>query len=185
MAADATMQVGVIVERREIDNPWQDHVWAPVAVLPAAPPCDDWQLVDRGEGWARYFAATLPLELFRGETEAYRVNLSGDFPSVWVHLRDTTFDDAAIREVEPFLVTASPFEAEEYLEGGEDIIGRVPMPDDMIAWVQSFIDQHHIEQPFVKRRRRDHKTEQIESDPFVRHPSEIPVNRRPREGRDD
>ncbi|TIL52069.1 MAG: DUF3305 domain-containing protein, partial [Mesorhizobium sp.] len=28
-----TAEVGVIVERRALDNPWIDHVWVPVAVL--------------------------------------------------------------------------------------------------------------------------------------------------------
>lgn len=184
MPAAAVMPLGVIVERREIDNPWQDHAWAPVDVIPGAPQPEGWQVIDRGEGWVRYHAATLPLELFRGETEAYRVNLSDAMPSVYVHLRSTMHDDEPEHEIAPSLVTVSPFEAQDYLNIGEDIVERVAMPDGLIAWVQAFVDEHHVEEPFEKRRREDHKGVARTRELFVRDPAEIPVNRRPRGGRD-
>ena len=36
MNADASMSLGVIVERREVENPWQDFAWRPIAVVPNA-----------------------------------------------------------------------------------------------------------------------------------------------------
>ena len=61
-------------------------------------------------------------------------------------------DDA--REVELALVTASPYDAQDYLDSGEDILEGVPMPDGVIAWVQSFVDRHHVDEPFYKRKRK-------------------------------
>ena len=153
MKTTEVMPVGVVVERREIDNSWQDYEWQPVAVFPGAPEVDDWRGIEEGDGWIRFHAATLPLELHRGETEAYKVNLSYDPPGVYVVLRDKFEDeDEDDHEVRPFLATVSPYEAQDYLDAGDDIIERVPMPDGMIAWIQAFIDQHHVDEPFHKRK---------------------------------
>ena len=53
-----TVQLGVVIERRDIDNPWQDYVWRPVAVIPGAPEVEQWKVVNRGQGWIHYHAAT-------------------------------------------------------------------------------------------------------------------------------
>ena len=42
---------------------------------------------------------------------------------------------------------------------GDDLVEAVPMPDGLIAWVQAFIDRHHVDQPFVKRKRKRAKAE--------------------------
>jgi hypothetical protein len=28
------------------------------------------------------------------------------------------------------------------------------MPPDLVAWVQAFIDRHHVDEPFQKRKRK-------------------------------
>jgi hypothetical protein len=145
------MATGVVVERRDIDNPWQDHEWSPVAVIPGAPPVGEWRVLNRGEGWVHYHAATLDLELHPRETEGYKVNLADDRPLVFVVLRP---DEDGDHEVVPFLVTACPFEAGDYEESGDEIVLGVAMPDSMIAWVDAFVEEHHVEVPFKKRRRK-------------------------------
>ena len=37
-----SMPVGVVVEWREVDHPWQDHEWVPVAVIPGAGAIEEW-----------------------------------------------------------------------------------------------------------------------------------------------
>lgn len=150
-----TMPLGVVIERREIDNPWQSYVWAPVAVIPGAPAADGWRELARGEGWVRYHVATLTMELHRKETEAYRANLSSARPAIFVMLAETDDEDAE-HEVMATLVTASPYEAQDYLDSGETIVEGVAMPDGVIAFVQAFIDRHHVDEPFVKRKRKPH-----------------------------
>lgn len=147
-----TMPLGVVVERRQIDNPWQDHEWRPVAVIPGAGPVDGWRQLNSGAGWTQYHAATLPLELHRKETEAYRTALAENPPVLYVVLRPG--EEADEPEVVPFLVTASPYEAQDYLDSGDDIVEPVLMPDAVVAWVQVFVDKHHVDEPFHKRRRR-------------------------------
>ncbi len=145
-----TMRLGVLVERRDIDNPWQDYVWRPVAVIPGAPEVDQWKVVNRGQGWIHYHAATLSLELHRKETEAYHYNLASRPPVIYVILRQD--EEAGEREVEPFMVTASPAESQDFLDAGDDIVEAVAMPEVVVDWVQAFVDTHHVDQPHYKRK---------------------------------
>lgn len=151
MSADATMPVSIILERRNSEHPWQDHVWRPIGVLPNARR-DRWQLLVEGDGWAQFHAATLPLQLHRGETEGYLVNLSQDPPVVFVVLRRG--EASGEMEVEPFHVTVCPYEAMGYVESGDEIVEGVPMPQEVRDWVAEFVAAYHVEAPFVKRRRR-------------------------------
>lgn len=150
--------LGVVLERRKSRHPWLDYAWKPVAVVPGAPardPRGEWSVAAQGEDWVHFFAGTLPLELFRKETEGYRVNLSQDPPRVFVVLRDLE-DPAVEHPLVPFVVTASPFESQGYLESGSDLVEPVAMPPELVAFVQDFVDRHHVDQPFYKRQRRPH-----------------------------
>jgi hypothetical protein len=159
MERRSSMALGVVVERRELDNRWQRWAWKAVAVIPGAPPIEAWRELMRGDRFVRWHAATMPLVLHRIETEAYRVNLSGRSPAIYVVLRKVEPSErTAGNDVAPFVVTASPYDAEGYMEG-DDLVEAVPMPDGLIAWVQAFIDRHHVDQPFVKRKRKRAKAE--------------------------
>ena len=146
------MTVGVVVERRRIDSPWQDYAWRPVAVIPGAPPAESWRLLREEGDRCHFHAATLSLELFARETEGYRVNLGQPEPQVFVVLRPG--EDEEEHEVEPFLVTACPYEAQDYEDSGEEIVEGVPMPDAMIEWARAFVEAHHVDVPFKKRKRK-------------------------------
>ena len=143
--------LGVVIERREIDNPWQDYVWRPVAVIPGAPEVEEWKRINGGKGWIHYHAATLPLELHRKETESYVYNLESRPPVIYVVLRLS--EEAGESEVEPFVVTVSPAESQDFADAGDDIVEAVPMPEVVLAWVQAFCDVHHVPEPHYKRKR--------------------------------
>jgi hypothetical protein len=164
------MPLGVVVERREIDNPWQDHSWCVVAVIPGAPGIGEWQRLASGPGWQRYHAATLTLELHRRETAAYRTNLSNDQPVVYVGLREVADSTEVDFDLAPFLVTASPYEAQDYLDSSEVIFEGVPMPESVIAWVQAFVDAYHVDEPFEKRKRKRFDPNQVG---FGRRPGDV------------
>lgn len=169
MAIEERLPLGVVLERRNSDHPWQDHVWRPVEVIPGAPPRDpkgDWALLREGAEWAQYHAGTLTLSLFRKDTESYKVNLSQSPPRIFVALRGDDEGETA-HEYVPFLVTASPYEAQDYLDSGEEIVEAVAMPPDVIAFVQRFIDHHHVDEPFYKRKRKRHDPKQ---EAFSRRP---------------
>lgn len=149
-----TMPLGIIIERREIDHAWEDHRWRPVAVIPGAAPVEDWRVIDRGDGWIRYHAATLPLEIHRQDTEGYKYNLGNTPPRLYLVLR---YDDEAEHGIAPFLATACPYEAQAYLDGDEDLVEPVTMPDIIVQWLGEFVEEHHVDEPRYKRKRKPHE----------------------------
>ncbi|MGB0683668.1 MAG: DUF3305 domain-containing protein [Magnetovibrionaceae bacterium] len=150
--ANDSLPIGVVIERREIESRWADHSWRPVSIIPGAPPVAEWKEIRTGEGWVQFHAATLPLEIFGKETEGYRVNLANNPPVVYVVLRPG--EEVEDNEVEPMLVTVCPFEANSYEESGDEIVEGIPMPPDILAWLQKFVDDNHVEEPFKKRKRK-------------------------------
>lgn len=153
MNKQESMTLGVVVEKRDCDHPWLDHTWHALDVVPGATD-KGWRKMASGDGWTRYYAGTAPLELFRKETEGYKRNLSEPSASVYVILKEAGEDDDGEVILEPFLVTACPYEAEAYEESGDDIVAAVTMPLEVCAWVQAFIDEHHVDEVFVKRKRK-------------------------------
>ncbi len=152
MSAES-LSLGLVLERRRLDHPWQDHAWRPVAVISGAPEGKPWRVLREGDGWVHYFAGTLELELHPKETDGYRVNLTQPMPLVYVVLRPDE-DGETDMDVIPFLVTACPHEAEGYIESGDEIVEGVPMPDAVLSWVGDFVEAHHVDVPFEKRKRK-------------------------------
>lgn len=156
----AAMDVGVIVRRQPGVTRWAKWIWRPVGVLPGAPPAEWRELRREGEA-VEYHAATLELELFRDEVEAYRVTLGARPPSLYVVMRENPEPGAAF-PWKVALVTASPYEAEDYLDSGDEIVERVPMPPAIFAWVADFVACHHRDEPFRKRRRDEYDVDRVE-----------------------
>lgn len=144
------MAIGIVVEKRTARSRWTRETWRSTAVIPGGGPADPGCVLDSGPGWTRYYGGRLGLTLHRSGTAGYRQTLSTPQPQLYVVLRPR--DDE--RGVEPFLVTACPFEAQDYLDSGEETVDAVPMPPPVAAWVQAFVDQHHVDEPFVKRKQK-------------------------------
>lgn len=151
-AISESMNVGVVLERRRLDDPWRDHAWHAVEVVPGAAADISWRELGKDEDSVRYLAATLPIEMFRKETESYRINVTGQNPRVFVVLRPEP-ESPPGREMRPFLATVCPFEAGSYGQSEDETVDAVPMPDEIRAWVEDFIARHHVVEPFVKRQR--------------------------------
>jgi molybdopterin-guanine dinucleotide biosynthesis protein A len=100
--------------------------------------------------------ATLDIELFPRETEGYRFNLSQAQPAVYVLWRHQDEDIAQLPEV--FHVTVCPYEAQDYLDGGDVVVEVATLPDLVAHWMRSYIARHHVDEPFEKRRRKRHQT---------------------------
>ncbi|MEP2943499.1 MAG: DUF3305 domain-containing protein [Hyphomicrobiales bacterium] len=143
--------LGIIIEKRKSKHPWGDWIWKPVEVIPGAALIDDWVTLQEGEDWTHYHIATLQLVLHRKETEAFKMNLENEAPHLYVVLREN--DDPTGRPIEAHMVTASPYDAQDYLDTSEDIIEKVPMPSAIFEWIKAFVQEHHKEEVFIKRRR--------------------------------
>ncbi len=142
-------QVSVIAERRPAASRWADDVWRAVAVLDGAAAARPFtQLGAAADGATRFFAGSAELVLHRKETEAYRINLAGD-RVLYVIMRPHDGDPPfALHEV-----TASPYEAQDHLDSGEELVEAVPMTEAIADWMEEFCVVHHVETPFKKRRR--------------------------------
>lgn len=143
------MPLGVVIRRVPGVTKWARWSWKVSAVLPAAGPAE-WALLREEDGIREYHAATLPLELHRAEAEAYMQGLTAEPPCIYVVMRDSD-EDAYPLDVT--LVTASPYEAQDYADSGEELIEKVPMPEGLVAWVRDFALAHYQEEHFKKRRR--------------------------------
>lgn len=152
------MPLGVVLRRMPGVTRWARHSWKAVAVLPGAGPAD-WRELRREGEVVEYHAATCMLELHGADTEAYLHGLSAREPSIFVVMRESGLG----KPFEVLLVTASPYEAQDYTDSGEELVEKVPMPLGLIAWVRDFVEEHHQQEVFVKRK-RDKKRVDLKED---------------------
>ena len=107
--------------------------------------------------------------------------LAMDPPSVYVVMRPD--EEGGAHEHVVFLVTASPYEAQDYADTGEELVEKVPMSAGVLAWVTEFVDTHYEEEVFVKRKRKNARVDQADDgigDPRIRQTADVyraPSNR--------
>jgi hypothetical protein len=147
----ARLVVGVVVERRRLSNPWADAAWLPAAILPGMPAAAAWTVLDHDDDRTRYYAGAHELLFASIETANYIDNLSTGAPKIWVALRE---GDGPFG-IEVCGVTADPAEGESFTESGGNIVEALPMPPDIAARLAQFVDEHHVERRFFKRKRDD------------------------------
>jgi hypothetical protein len=146
----AHIPVGVVVERRKPRSMWVDFLWRPVSVFVGNSHAAPWTPLDAGAETTLFFAGEAVIELHRTETTNYRNNLASGAPALWVALRPA----ASEQPYEILAVTADPAEGEAFTDAGNNLVEAVPMPPEVAEAVARFIAEHHVERPFVKRRRR-------------------------------
>lgn len=122
--------VRVSFERSEPDSRWGQSVWRVVSVDPGEP------------------GDLLEIRLFKDESQGYYLNVTTPEPSIFVMWRG---DEHAAIAIE---VTLSYDEAGRWMDGGEHV-DRVPMPEEMIAWLTEYVRLHY--QPETGRKRRGAK----------------------------
>ncbi len=156
---DASLPLGVVVRRSPGVTRWAKWSWKAVSVLPGAGQAD-WKVLREEADSTEYHAATRHLELYRTDTEAYLVALSERVPMLYVVMR--SIRDTVDAPYDVLLVTASPYEAQDYADSGEEIVEKVPMPEGLVAWIRDFVKDHHEEDVFVKRRRDKKRIDLVE-----------------------
>jgi hypothetical protein len=145
----ARIAVGVVVERHKAESPWLDFLYRPAAVLTGVPVAAPWTVIGSDGDVTTLYAGQAVIELYRTETANYRDNLGSGAPLLWVVLRPTSAEAG----FDLLMVTADPAEGEALTGAGNDLVEAVPMPLPISQIVESFIAEHHVEQPFFKRRR--------------------------------
>jgi hypothetical protein len=162
----AHIPVGVVVERRKAKSAWVDFLWRPVSVFVGKPSARPWTPLDTEAEATLFYAGEAVIELHRTETTYYRDNLSSGAPALWVALRPV----ASELPYEILAVTADPAEGEAFTDAGSNLVEAVPMPPDVREAVARFVTEHHVERPFVKRRRRP-------AEPTLARPGNGPENK--------
>jgi uncharacterized protein DUF3305 len=157
-----TVPVGVVIERRRSKSPWVDFVWRPVAVLPGVPDAAPWTALDDNADRVNFYGGAAAIALHRSDTSGYRDNLATGAALLWVVLRPTGLEPP----YEIAAVTAEPGEGEAFTESATDLVETVPMPEPVRAAVADFVAQHHVEHPFVKRKR-----DRADPEAMAPHPS--------------
>ena len=146
-----SIPLGIVVRRAPGVTAWVKWTWTAIAVLPGAGPAD-WREIARDGEAIEYHAATVTLELFRTDTEAYLSGLSTREPAIYVVMRDGARDHPEV-----VLATVSPYDAQDYADSGDEMIDKVAMPQGLVDWIKTFISQHHEDEVFIKRKRDKHR----------------------------
>ncbi len=174
------MMVGVMAERRQAVSRWASEVWVPVGVTPVVGSFFPGDVIVSDDRMTRYFMGIAELTCHAAETEAYLHNFNSRSPALFVVLRRDT-DKSHPLPWYVHLVTASPYQAQDHEDIGEDIVERVAMPPEIADAIGKFMALFHKEETF-KKRRRDRVD--VEAQKFGKEP--IFLNRsRPNGGRLD
>ncbi len=174
-----TLTVSVVLAREPTEHEWQDFRWRPAEILIGSLDMAAGTVISETNEQVRFFGGCFEIELHRKETAGYLVNLANEPPVVYVVLRDSDDDldddegpkgDAGENGMAYRVasVTVTPFEAQDYLDTGEDIVEPLPMPAPLVAWLERFVKEHHVEEAFIKRRRDrlDLKEEKFGQEPL-------------------
>ena len=146
----ARITVGVMVERRKARSMWVDFLWRPVSVFVGNPSAAPWTPLDTESETSLFYAGQAVIELHRTETTNYRDNLASGAPALWVALQPA----ASQQPYDILAVTADPAEGEAFTDAGSYLVEAVPMPAEIVEAITQFLAEHHVERPFVKRRRQ-------------------------------
>ncbi len=143
------VRVAVLMEREAAPNRWEDWRFrlADVVLHEEAFGTAPRVLRDDGKTCRTLFPG-FTLELFRDEAEGYHLNLSSGAPVWFVVWR---IDDEDPSRAWPETVSLSYNEAGRWLDAQERV-DNVPLPADLVAWLQAYTDEHYRPEP--KRRRR-------------------------------
>ena len=147
--ATASFTVGVVLERRPAVTQWATEIWRALAVLPGVPDLAPGTKLGDNDGGEQFYAGALDVALYRSDTPTYRDNLATLSPLIWVILRAQEGEMPQIAAV-----TVDPAEGEAYSETGTLQVETVKMPPEIAGVVAAFVDEHHVEREFIKRKRR-------------------------------
>lgn len=154
MSRELKMTVGVLAERRKARSKWADDYWVPVAVIDGETLLEVGAVVVKDKDYTRYFMGRAEIYCHAADTEAYVHNLESAQPALFVVLRH---DDEDVSPL-PYIVhtvTFSPYEAQDYQDSAEEIVERVAIPPAIAIELMRFVNEHHVEQPFKKRKRSE------------------------------
>ena len=146
--------VAVVIERQRQPNAWEAWRFRITEVVIDEGGFGDTprQLRDDGRTASTLYPG-LSVTLHRDEGEGYYLNLTSGAPVWFVMWR---IDDEDPSRAWPELVTLSYNEAGRLLDAQERV-DNLPLPDELCAWLQAFVDEHYRPEPKQRRRPQSFK----------------------------
>jgi len=143
------IRVAVVIDRERAPNRWQDWGFAIAEVIADEDAFGGEPRVLRDDGKIRRtLHPGFTLELHADQADGYYLNLSSGAPVWFVVWR---IDDEDPSRAWPETVSVSYTEAGRWLDAQERV-DNVPLPADLIAWLQAYTDANY--RPEEKRPRR-------------------------------
>ncbi|MCC1481661.1 DUF3305 domain-containing protein [Roseibaca sp. Y0-43] len=143
------LRVSVLAARRPPVTRWGNAELRPSAVLPQEPAVAPNTLLTSDGGLETWYLGGRDMVLYSGDTSHHKDNLLSGRPSVWVVIRGQDPRSAQVVDV-----TADPYEGEGYASDLDLTVEAVPMPISLRNAVKAFVEAHHVEIPFKKRKRQ-------------------------------
>lgn len=156
MTQRPTIEVAVVMRRERVTGPasrWQPWRWMLADVVAhedgfgTAP-----RLLYKNDSEERWLYPGYPVELFKDDGEGYYLNVTTQAPCwfvLWRMEEEATSADEP--KPNPVMVSLSYHDAGRWLDA-QETVEQVPAPAPVVAWLQAFVDEHHVIEP--KRRKR-------------------------------
>lgn len=150
------IEVAVVMRRERIIGPssrWQPWRWVLAEVLAqiegfgGAP-----RLLFKDDNEERWLHPGYRVELFKDDAQGYYLNSTTEAPCWFVLWRMEEEAGLAAEPIaRPEMVSLSYHDAGRWLDA-QETVEQVPMPPQVLAWLQAFVAEHHVLE--AKRRRR-------------------------------
>jgi len=144
-----SFRVGVVMQRKSLQNRWVDFMWEPWGVLPGYQDGAPRLLLEK-DGAAQWLHPGFKLVIHRDEAEGYYLNVSSQRPSVFVLWRMEG------EQALPLEVTVSSEEAGRWLDGGHSVDGVAMLPE-IFAWVGDYVEKNYRPEPKKRIKPRSFK----------------------------
>jgi hypothetical protein len=143
--------IGVVMQRRPLDNRWQPHQWRPIEIVDHAVLAQGSARCLRDDiADTRWLFAGFDINLFTDECEGYFLNISSPLPCWFVMWRMEERDGSDVAV--PKSVTLSYNEAARLMDGGEQV-DTIAASTDIVACLADFVARHYKPEPKGKRRK--------------------------------
>lgn len=117
-------------------------------------------LLSKNDDTERWLHVGYTAELFVDDAEGYYLNVTTDAPCWFVLWRME--EEAGITHepiAKPEMVSLSYHDAGRWLDA-QETVEQVPLPANVVVWLQSFVDAHHVLE--TKRRKRPESFKRLE-----------------------
>jgi Protein of unknown function (DUF3305) len=169
-----SLEVSVIMRREPIlgaMSRWQSHRWVLEQVVlngevvQGSQSQNDLidiksQLLSKNDSKECWIHHGYRVKLFEDDAEGYYLNVTTDAPCwfvLWRMEEEACISDEPIAK--PEMVSLSYHDAGRWLDA-QETVEQVPLPPEVVAWLQAFVDEHHVIE--TKKRKRPESFKRLE-----------------------